>query len=340
MPTLTQVNRAYRAALRQREAAAVADLSRAYAQAWQALSDEVEALATVIAEDGLTDPLTLFHLERYQRLQAQLALVMRQLTPAVEQRILSEQAAAARLGSDAAINQMRAVLGDEAANALALARLPDAELTQLLGFLAPGSPLRASLDRLGDAASQQVRDGLVKGMTLGAGPRQIAALTRDSFGGNLTSALRFSRTAQLYAYRGAAIEHFRAHDDVIVGVVWTAACDATCCAACWALHGQFFTLEDAPQGQHFGCRCSLSPATRGSRAEFERGPDLFDDADAVTQERVLGPAGYRAYQSGALELRDLVGQRDDPTLGTVYQRRSLSAALGSRKAEEFKQAAD
>ncbi len=73
------------------------------------------------------------------------------------------------------------------------AQLPDAALTDLVGFLRDGSPLRKEL---------------VSGLGAGLGSREIGRRIRSSLGGDLTRSLRISRTEVLRAYRESTRRSF------------------------------------------------------------------------------------------------------------------------------------
>src|SRR5690606_38014624 len=116
-----------------------------------------------------------------------------------------------------------AALGDAPPTVrLRFTRLPSEALTDLVGTLTDGSPLRRLLDELGPDASRAARDTLVNGVILGQGPRQIAREMRQALGGNLVRALRIARTETIRPYRTATLRSYAANSDVVRGWRWVA----------------------------------------------------------------------------------------------------------------------
>jgi hypothetical protein len=97
-------------------------------------------------------------------------------------------------------------------------RLPRESVTDLVGFLHHGSPLRDLLDELGPEASKTVRDALIAGEGTGQGPRTIARQIRQALGGNLVRAVRIGRTEVLRGCREASHRSYQANDDIMGGV--------------------------------------------------------------------------------------------------------------------------
>lgn len=342
VPDILTVSAAFRQALEQQERAALVDMASAYAAVQDDLGPAIERLAEQIEAlreaEGDLSPSKLFSLERYRILERQLLDEMERLSAQLEGRIVRQQAAAIELGQESAIEQVKAAFGQQygqtAADALRLTRLPVDALTDLVGFLAPESPLRASLERLGPLAAQQIQRGLIAGLALGRGPRETARLTREAFGGNLTHALRVTRTSQLYAHRSAALRLYQQNDDVVTGWRWNAARNARTCPACLANHGRVFPLS-TPMRSHWSCRCAASPVVRGTRIRFQTGEEWFRQQPDAVQRDILGIAAHRAYRNGLVRLTDFLGQRHDATLGTVYQRRALREIIRPDEMQEL-----
>lgn len=82
-----------------------------------------------------------------------------------------------------------------------------------------------------------------------------------------------------------------------------------------------------------------SPPTTDSRPRIRTGVERFERLSPETQRKILGPAKYRAYRAGALQLSDVIGFRVHPRWGPVGWERSLRDILGSR-ADEWLEAAD
>lgn len=79
--------------------------------------------------------------------------------------------------------------------------------------------------------------------------------------------------------------------------------------------------------------------TIDTRPRLRTGIQRFEVLKPDTQRAILGPAKYRAYRAGVLQLADVVGYRVHPRWGPVGWERSLRDILGSQ-ADEWLEAAD
>lgn len=61
----------------------------------------------------------------------------------------------------------------------------------------------------------------------------------------------------------------------------------------------------------------------------EPGPDQFDRLDPGAQKAILGPL-YDLYQSGEIELSDVVAQKFDSDWGSMRYVKSLASLLKGR----------
>jgi len=167
---------------------------------------------------------------------------------------------------------------------------------------------------------------LIEGLALGHNPRETAREMRDALGGDLARALKISRTETLRAYRESTRRSYEENRDLIVGWYWMAGKDARTCAACLAMDGTLHKLDE-PLDDHPNGRCTMIPALdpslgikgapRGGQLTWQAGSDWFAEQDEETQRKVLGDAGYDAYQAGAIELSSLVGQSESKVWGTT-----------------------
>lgn len=105
------------------------------------------------------------------------------------------------------------------------------------------------------------------------------------------------------------------------------------------MHGTKHELDEV-FGSHPSCRCNPGPTVLGPDSPVVRlGTERFAALSAREQLHILGPAKYRAYREGALDLPDLVGVRNDPRWGLVRGERSLTAVLGQDRAMAYRRAA-
>lgn len=340
----------FRNALLRQERAAASELVRAYGAAWGRIRERLTALTRDIAEvraAGGTVPMEwLLSQERYRLLLPQVEAELRVFAQFAEHRIIAEQAEAVSAAQAHAGQLMLRGLGPPPVGiTVTFARLPAGAVTDLVGFLADGSPLRAILAELGPAAASAVQTALLAGIATGQGPRDIAQAVQRAFGGNLARALTIARTETLRAYRESSRRVYEANSDVLEGWTWHAKLDTGTCAFCWSMHGSLHEVTER-FASHPRCRCASvpltktwpalgSPGVRETRIEVPAGAQRFARLSTADQHAVLGPAKFAAYQDGAMSLEDVRGFRLDPRWGPVGYERSLRDILGVREAAAF-----
>ena len=346
MPDIYAVAEQHRRELLQRERRAASEMVRAYGEAWKRikarLDDLSEQIAQARARGEEVSPSWLFQYERMQALQRQVEAEIREFARFAEARVIAEQAEAVRAAQEHAEQLALAGLGEPPPGVtVTWARLPRDAVTDLVGFLHDGSPLRDLLDELGPEASKAVRDALVAGVATGQNPRVIAQQVRQALGGNLVRALRISRTEVLRSYREASKRSYQANSDVVKGWIWHSALGTRTCPACWAMHGTFHQLDERLD-DHVNGRCSAIPVTKTweelgfkgipeARRQIETGADLFEKLPDADKEKILGKAAFQAYKAGTVKLEDFVGRKVSREWGTMRYTRSLRDVLGGRK---------
>lgn len=293
----------------------------------------------------------LFRQDRYHTLLRQVEARISELTPHYEGLITADQLDAIQTALEAFEQLTMFQLPPQAAVNVTFNRLPVSALEHLVGTLADGSPLRDLLDELGPSASKRVRDELIQGVGVGRNPRDTARRIRDALDGNQARANLISRTEQLRAHRSASIEIFDANRDVVEGWIWHSALDERTCLSCVTMHGRFFASSEV-FASHPGCRCSPIPKTKSfaelgitgipeTSIDIPPGSDWFWSQPPHVRLRLAGPAKHAALESGVITLDDLAGFRVDKKWGPVRWERSLSDALGARRAREYyREAAD
>lgn len=119
------------------------------------------------------------------------------------------------------------------------------------------------------------------------------------------------------------------------------------CAMCISMHGSLHPVSEQ-FASHPRCRCTPVPELVSMRAlglnvddkrvPWVQGDDWFASQPEEMQRRILGPAAFSAYKSGAVSLADFVGERNSPQWGPSRHTRSLKEILGTR-ADQFRKAA-
>jgi len=207
-------------------------------------------------------------------------------------------------------------------------RLPVETLNELAGVLSPDSPVSKLLDSLGATTAQVAKSTLFAGIAAGVNPKVVARQLRRTAGYSVVRARTIARTEMLRAYRQATLETYRENDDIVSGWIWVAALSIRTCAACLALHGKQFPLEE-DFGTHPNCRCTQIPIT-GEGQDIERGEDWFARQPESVQLAVLGKAKLEAYQSGQITLQDLIHEEDSKIWGKTRSEASLKEALSTK----------
>jgi len=340
----------HREELLQRERQSAVRMVEAYGAAWQRIRHQLGGFESQIAQARALgteiSPAWLLQRDRLQSLQRQVEAEIAHFARFAEGQIWNGQQAAVDAAQAHAEELAGAGLGPPPPGVtLAWDRLPTDALTDLVGFLGDGSPLRTLLDELGPDASAAVRKALIAGVATGQNPTAIARTIREALGGNLVRALTISRTEVLRSYREASRRSYHANRDIVTGWLWQAGLSSRTCASCWAMHGSFHRLDerldDHPRG-----RCTMLPVTKTwaelgfpgvpeTRIEVQRGPDLFAKLPAAEQREILGPARYAAYRQGLITLDDLVHRSHDPRWGTMRREASLREVLGNEEARRL-----
>ncbi len=332
----------HRRALLEHERKAASEMVHAYGEAWKRIKAQSDDLLRKIAEARAAgqdvNQSWLFQAERLRILQQQTEAEIRQFAQYAEQLIIAQQAEAVRAAQEHVEQLMTAGLGELPPGMLVtFARLPTQTLTDLVGFLQDGSPLRDLLDELGPEASESVRRALIAGVATGQNPRVIARQIRQALGNNLTRALRISRTEVLRSYREASKRTYQANDDVVKGWIWRSALGTRTCAACWAMHGTVHKLDERLD-DHVNGRCAMVPVTKTwkelgfkdvpeTQVQVEQGAGLFEQLSDQEKEKILGKNAFQAYEDLKIDLIDFVGRSRSSQWGTMRHARSLKDTL-------------
>jgi SPP1 gp7 family putative phage head morphogenesis protein len=300
----------------------------AWARAWDDIAPELTATIAELTADG---PPTRMQIIRSRRLANSLAVIEQRLTGLVDQ-------SAAK-----AIGNLRQVIDNagRTTDRLISSQLPTGE--QVAGWSrVDASQVDAMVQRsteqitklsypLADHATAVMKRQLVRGILVGANPREVARrMVRQAevgFNGGLTRALTIARTEMLDAHRAASMLAEKQHTDVLAGWIWVAELGHRTCPACWAMNGQEFPLTEPGPSGHQNCRCVRVPKTKSWRElgfkNVEEQPSLLQSSATMfgrlsTSEQldVLGPARYAAWRAGKFPmskwatLRHASGWRD------------------------------
>ena len=248
-------------------------------------------------------------------------------------------------------------LGNQSAQALLQTTVPSGvnfsfglpspiAIANMVGATQAGSPLADLFNGFGAEAADKAGKALITGVTLGYNPRQIAPLVQQALDVSRYRALTIARTSMLDAYRSANQETYRANADVVGQWRWTCDKSSRTCAACIAMDGQLFDL-DQDMDSHPNCRCAPVPVMKSwddilsplgvdtssipnTTVNIQSGSDWFDEQDESTQRQILGNSKYDAFKNGDFTLEDIVGYSNDPTWGRSIYEKPLKQLVGGK----------
>lgn len=321
-----QAAQQYQAELARGEAAAMGRLIEAFQRAWVRLEAQLTAL---LGEIGRTPSAPtggqLAKLARYKALMTQLGNELMGLQALTTNEVERAVELGITLGGESVGSMLNSILtGSTTRLSVGFNRLPVETIKALLGFLKPGSALYLRLSLMAPGVADEVAKAIIQGVTLGWNPRKIAAAVRQAFGIGLSDALRFVRTAQLWAYREANRATMLANSDVVSGWVWNADLgDPRTCMSCVAMHGTVHPVEEVLNDHHNG-RCTAVPLAAGfDNPVKELGTEWFGKQSEAAQREMMGPGKYEAWRDGKFGLEQLSRVYEDPVYGLMRNEASL-----------------
>lgn len=205
-------------------------------------------------------------------------------------------------------------------------------IADLVGATQKGSPLYDLFHGFGDEAAENVSKALITGLSLGDNPRVVANNVAQALQIPRYRALVLARDQMVKAYRSAALETYKANDDVCDGWIWMCSLSPRSCAACVAMHGSEHSLDE-DLDDHVCGRCARVPKTKSwsdilgplgidssdisdTTVQIQSGSDWFDNQSEATQRSILGSkAAYDLYSSGDYSLMDFVSFDSDEDWG-------------------------
>ena len=344
---LQQTVSQFKAQLMHREAKATQALNYAHARTVEAIQPKLDNLyRQITAKQQAGEDIPLSWLYEQNRLSAIKSLISNQIDHfgAMAQVTTGQlQHQAVQLGQQAAQAQLQATVPAGIHFSFGVPH-PQA-IHNIVGATQAGSPLADLFSGFGAEAAKGASDALITGITLGQNPREIAPQVEDALGISRSRALTIARTSMLDAYRSANMETFRANADVVEKMVRVADLSPRSCAACIALNGTEYDLDEDP-GFHPNDRCVLVPKTKGwdsilgdlgidtsdledTSIDIQDGSEWFNQQDEATQREILGNAKFEAFQEGKFQLSDLVGHSFSEDWGNSIYERSLQDTLAA-----------
>lgn len=223
-------------------------------------------------------------------------------------------------------------------------------LKAFIGVAQNGSPLAELFSGFGAEAASKVESELLLGLSLGQNPRVVAPRVEQALGISRNRALILSRDCLNNAYRNATLENYKSNSDVVQQYRRTCAKNSRSCAACIALDGTLYDLDE-DFAVHPCDRCTMIPVTKGwseilgaigiddvssipnNRAalNMQNGVDWFDEQDADTQRKIIGSQqGYELFKNGDVSLSDFVLHKHSEDWGPAIQVKPVKMLVGGK----------
>ena len=315
---------------------ALAAWSQAYRQTRIDLDGLFSRMATAKAEGKAISPAWLYQQDRYKASLATAKTEMARYAQhasavaikAQQSSVLAAQAHAAKtmaLSAQAGLPGL--ATGFHAVN--------PANLNNLVGFLADGSPVHTLMASLPAESGKALSDALIRGVALGHGVDRMLADANTALNIPRWRAETIIRTEALRSYRETTRQTFMANAAVLGGWTWHAALDARTCAACAVMDGTEHPVDATLDG-HPRCRCAMVPRTKtwdeitgqttglpDTRPPVRSGKDWLAAQPDAIQRHVMGRGKHLAYQQGKIGLDDLVARPNSASYGTMRRERSL-----------------
>jgi SPP1 gp7 family putative phage head morphogenesis protein len=338
---LIRVLERFRRDAAKQDLAALKQLGSAYNKLYQRLSREIELEVRRVFDTGGQTVSKAFLSKRLADLKEAIEDELRKYANFIEATIDASTDDMLLLGGKQALELMRmATGGQKSLVGINFKGLNTDQIETIVGFLSTGSPLRTRIGQLGKFYADDISDKLVEAIALGYSPNKAAGdiapllakvmdTSKGSFASVLATAVRMTRTAQLYTYREASRANYNANSDVVSGWQWYASLDERTCPACFALHGSIHELDEVLDG-HYHCRCTPLPVILGNPLVAENaGTDWFENLSEAQQRESLGKGAFDAWQEGKFDLTALGSkQAPDDVYGQMHVTPSLKELVG------------
>jgi SPP1 gp7 family putative phage head morphogenesis protein len=359
--SLTSIMEDHRDRLARFEYDASRDMTRAYSGIIDRLSGDIRTLTNKIAArqaEGKSVPVSWLHKqEAYRTLILKSYKEHDNFRYVTKEQLASAQELAIREAMKSSTAMMEYKLPGYQELVGSFHSLPTKAIQSIRGALDVGSPLTTLLNRFGDQAREAIDDALTQGLALGEHPDQVLKRITDKLEQAPTRAKTLVRTEMYRAFREGNRATFKENAHIVERWTWFAHLGGQTCAACLAMHGQQFPLDE-PMGSHPNCRCTMLPETK-SWADLGFPPELDDQRvtgndvgsgedflkkapDKVAREAFGNNKLYDEWKHGNIKLEDVVRTVDHPEWGRTRTINGTAAALKNataRKAAEALEAA-
>jgi SPP1 gp7 family putative phage head morphogenesis protein len=289
----------------------------------QAIGDALQAEINALGPD--VQPWQIERLDRLRALEEQALRELDDYGQTLNSLLPVAQTNAAAAGAAAASASVQAVAG-QAVVASSFRTLSAPALREIIAATSTG-PLRDLLDTFGATGSAVLRQTLLDGIGQGRNARVVGDAIQRAVGVSRQRAQVIARTEILRAGKQANLASFAANANLISGWEWHAFKGPRTCSACLIMDGTEFPTSVTFFPGHPQCRCVGKPILRDyPQPKGQTGRDYLESLPEADQRRLLGNGKYDAWQSGELELDDMVAPRYSDQWGTSYQEASLATS--------------
>jgi hypothetical protein len=144
------------------------------------------------------------------------------------------------------------------------------------------------------------------------------------------------RTLYLESMRSGTAIHQNANVQIIRQVVRIESLDNRICVACIYLHGEVIWHHERNKGQpipkieeHHQGRAVPVTDVLGTTSNVRRGEEWFNGLSRERQQALMrNDSAFRAWEAGAVELKDFVKSYEDQVFGPMVRQAALSDMLG------------
>lgn len=235
---------------------------------------------------------------------------------------------AIEIGILAAASMVLATAGSSAGLISQVWQRPNVDAVRVAAGFVNSDAFRQKAATFGANAAQNLGDVILAGVSQGRGIDTTVRILTNWLAVPYSWAHSTVTTAQMYSYRAANHESYRANPDVLSGWMWWADL-AGACESCIAMHGTVHTLDETLDDHHNG-RCTPVPIVVGSTwvDSVVSGADWFAEQSEATQRETLGAGKYDLYKAGDYDWSKASTTYDNDTFGTMRRASTLAEMSG------------
>lgn len=302
-------------------------IEREYAKSFKKLVAEYEELAKEVKEKGVATDVQLLQMARVKELAAQTDEELKKLHQKAADLTEKAQAGMINIGTAQAETLVTAVTSTP------WNVINKAAFLETIGYTSGKSPLLEILNKNSPySAKEAIVSTLRHGVLAGHNPKKVADSMKKAGYTDLRHAKIVARTEMMRAYRQSSLESYR--ENKIKEVVWLADRSTRTCAACWAMDGKRFKIDQVPNDHPCG-RCTQMPvvldidgeeATDIPEMKGWSSEEMFFKLSEKEQIKIMGKGRLEQLKAGKLKWRDIAGTKQSDKWGETLKINPLKGA--------------